>query len=503
MSECATALSAPERDAHGLAADERSSALRDAVIAGPGGPVGLDPAVCDGLMSVVADGRAIGPGLQAAGHVDRRCRVFTGVVTVATILGLCLFRGESYDLVIARVVAAVPRTRVEGNPSGQALSAARGRLADDAMPAVFDRQAASMPTPGPECFAFDLLVTAFDGTVFDLASTGEIAAVYAVPSGGRFPQARMVALVVCGSRWILAAKVGSSAVSEQALVDQMADRLAPGTLNLADRNFFSMARWVRFADTGAHLAWRVKNGVKSLPARIIAVLPDGSCLVRLRESNAMLARRRAKTGDRSAARLPDTVARLVEFTLTVTDEAGRARTSRFRVLTTLLDHQAYPAEQVAAIYGERWQVEVIYARVKVALRGAGTRLRAQTPTLAFQEIWGLLIVYNALVALAIAAAVDLGVDPDEISFAAVLALTRSSIASDTPCPNCGCRPSQVRDQAATLIAAIGAQPRNRTTRQRTSPRTKKQRQTEHTRDVTYEINIVLPNLPKVDETPCL
>ena len=85
----------------------------------------------------------------------------------------------------------------------------------------------------------------------------------------------------------------------------------------------------------------------------------------------------------------------------------------------------------------------------------------------------------------------------------MLALTRSSIASDTPCPNCGRRPSQVHDQAATLITAIGAQPRNRTTRQRTSPRTKKQRQTEHTRDVTYEINIVMPNLPKVDETPCL
>jgi hypothetical protein len=83
-------------------------------------------------------------------------------------------------------------------------------------------------------------------------------------------------------------------LSEQHLVDQLADMLLPGTLNLADRNFFSMARWVRFTATGAHLAWRVKNGAKSVPARIMRVLPDGSATVRLRESDAMLTARRAK-----------------------------------------------------------------------------------------------------------------------------------------------------------------------------------------------------------------
>lgn len=99
--------------------------------------------------------------------------------------------------------------------------------------------------------------------------------------------------------------------------------------------------------------------------------------------------------------------------------AGCARTTRFQILTTLLDHEHYPAEQIAATYAQRWQVEVIYLRVKTTLRGPGTRLRGQTPTLAVQEIWGLLIVYNALVRLAVAAAVAVQVDPDEINFTAV------------------------------------------------------------------------------------
>ena len=283
MSECATSSSTREIDLERLVGElgEDRSALRDAVVAGPGAPMGIDPAILGGVLRAVADEDVIGAGLVAVGHVDRRRRVLTGLVTVVTVLGLCLFRQENYDLVIGRVLAGVPRVLVEGRPSGPALSKARGRLPDDAMRVVFEHAAARMPEPGSECYAFGLLVTAFDGTVVDLAATGAMGAVFATPRGGRFPQARVVTLAVCGLRWVLAARLGSSGVSEQALVDAMADSLTPGTLNLCDRNFFSMDRWVRFSDTGAHLAWRVKNGVKSLPAAIVAVLPDGSARVRL------------------------------------------------------------------------------------------------------------------------------------------------------------------------------------------------------------------------------
>lgn len=480
----------------GLLADrgDDESRLRRTVVAGPGGTVEVDDTVLGGVLGSLVDAAVIKAGLGVAGHVDQRSRVLTGVVTVAAVLGLCLFRRENYDLVLARVLTGSRRQVIDGGPpTGQALSIARARLAEGGMRAVFEQAATLMPPAGAGSYAFGLLLTAFDGTVFDLAATADIAARFATPSAGRFPQARLVTLIACGTRWVIAARLGSSALSEQHLVDQLADTLAPGTLNLADRNFFSMARWARFTVTGAHLAWRVKNGAKSLPARIVRVLPDGSAVVRLRESDAMLCARRAKTGDRRLPRLADILARLVEFTLTVTDTRGRVRTSRFRILTTLLDHEAHPAEQIAAVYAERWQAEVVYLRVKATLRGSGTRLRGQTPNLAVQEIWGLLTVYNALVGLAVAAAVVLDVDPDEISFATVLALTRTSTATDPGCLQCGHRPDNPVDD---LITAIAAQPRNRTTRQRSSPRTKAQRRTERTRDVSYTITIVTSNLPK-------
>lgn len=134
-------------------------------------------------------------------------------------------------------------------------------------------------------------------------------------------------------------------------------------------------------------------------------------------------------------------ARLIEFTVTVTvtDRAGRATTSRFRVLTTLLDHEAYPAQQIAALYAERWQAELVYKTIKSTLRGGDRRLRGQSPDLAEQEVWAILTVYNALVAQAVTAAVDLGIDPDEIFFTVVLHATRDHLSAAAPCRACGHR----------------------------------------------------------------
>ncbi len=342
----------PGTAGHRLLADrgDDESRLRRTVIAGPGGSVEVGDTLLGGALVAVADEAVITAGLAAAGHTDRRCRVLTGLVTVTAVLGLCLFRRESYDLVLSRVLPVTPAQVLDGGPpTGQALSTARARLDPNSMRAVFEHAAAVMPAAGAGSYAFGLLLTAFDGTVIDLAATGDIAAAYATPSGGKYPQARLVTLVTCGTRWIIGPPPRTAVhAANKHLVDRLADALQPGTLNLADRNFFSMARWIRFTATGAQLAWRVKNGAKSLPARIIRMLPDGSALVRLRESDSMLSYRRTKAGDKSLARLPDTIARLVEFTLTVTDEAGKTRTTLFRILTTLLDHEQYPAEQIAA-----------------------------------------------------------------------------------------------------------------------------------------------------------
>lgn len=468
--------------------------LREAVLAGPG--VQGQSSGVGSPLAMVATPEAVAAAMRAAGCAEKRRGTLTGAVTTVLVLGLCLYYGQGYAGVIARLWPLLasfnPAVVMCAPVCAVALSQARARLPVAVLRALFETAAAA----GEQVTAtgsgvFDLVVTAADGTVFDLAASEDMTARFATPSGGRFPQARVVTLVACGTRRVLAAQLDSCRVSEQVLWDRLVAGLRPGTLNLADRNFFSMHRWRVAAATGAHLAWRVKNGGTSLPARVIETLPDGSQLVRLRESDSMLTRRRKSIGDPKAARLDDIPARLVEFTVTVTDRAGRTTSSRFRILTTLLDHHACPAKQIAAVYAERWQAELVYKSIKSTLRGGDRRLRGQSPDLAEQEIWAMLTVYNALVDQAVAAAIDLSIDPDEISFTAVLRATRDHLIASASCRACG-----YHGDSTDLRAAITAAPRNRTGRTRTSPRTTKQRRTQHTRDVTYTIAVTESNLPR-------
>jgi Transposase DDE domain/Insertion element 4 transposase N-terminal len=474
----------------------RLSDLREVVLSGPG--VEIDAGLGEQALKVVAGVDSVGAALAGAEPGDVRRRSLTGGVVTVLILGLCLFSGEGYAGVLGRLWPLLgtfnPGLLLSGPVSAVALSQARSRVPVAVMRALFEAGAARVgvePAYGQRIFG--LLVTAVDGTVFDVARTKEMRGRFATPSGGRFPQVRVVTLVACGTRRVLCAVLDSAAVSEQALWDRLVPALGVGTLNLADRNFFSMHRWRTASATGAHLVWRVKNGRTSFSARVLTQLSEGSYLVRLRESDAMLRARRKATGDPKAVRLQDITARMVEFTVTLTDQGGRCSFSRFRVLTTLLDPDLYPAATIAACYAERWQVEIAYKTIKSSLRGPGRRLRGQSPDFAEQEIWGLLAVYNVVVDHAVAAAVDLGIDPDQMSFTHVLRAIRDHLVPVPVCGNCGQRPDR---DPADLKTAITAGPRNQSRPPRASPRTPQDRQTQHTHNVTYSIKISKANLPR-------
>ena len=172
----------------------------------------------------------------------------------------------------------------------------------------------------------------------------ELAAEFGVPEGGKHPQLRVVALLQAGTMRWKAAAIGGYHDGENALADQMEGALGPGQLSLADRLLLH-DRWLRFSP-GAHLLWRVKNAARSVPFRQLRTLKDGSELVLLRESGGMLGKRRRDAGDGTLARLKDTVARLVCFTVLTRTRRGRTKTAAIRVLTTMLDPGAFPAAEI-------------------------------------------------------------------------------------------------------------------------------------------------------------
>jgi len=121
-------------------------------------------------------------------------------------------------------------------------------------------------------------------------------------------------------------------------------------------------------------------------------------------------------------------------------------------------------------------------------------------TLTRQEVWAFLLVHNMVATVAARAAALAGIDPDAISFTAVLGLVRAHLQADTCCPHCGWRPASAGGPLARLLADVIAHPQNRTGRKRTSGRTPAERRTRHTEEATYTITITPSNLPKRDHS---
>jgi Transposase DDE domain len=451
------------------------------------------------LESLMADGAVAAAGSAEHGH--KLERALNAEVTALSLACGALFPVLGYDAVLALVfgLPGVPVRPGTPVPTGPAYSKARERSGEAPARAMFFHDAARTDIPaGRDGTAFGLELTQIDGTTLELFNDPRLAEEFGVPAPGAKPLLRLVGLLHSGTRRWRAAVIGRYLDGENALASGLEEHFGPGQLNLADRGFFSMDRWIRFSATGAHLLWRVKNGAKCVPFKTLKILKDGSELVLLRESSGMRTRRRGNAGDSSLPYLPDTTARLVCFTVLTRTRSGRVKTTQVRLLATLLDPDLHPASELAALYGKRWIIEIAFLHLKRTVRGAGRALRGRSAVLVRQEAWALLLAHNMIAMLAARAASAAGLTPGEITFTAVLSLARAAITADTCCPHCHKRPNSANAPAAHLDAAIASLPPGRADRQRTSGRTAAERRNQTCEPAGYTLTIIPSNLPKTD-----
>jgi hypothetical protein len=372
--------------------------------------------------------------LAECGAVQRRFRVLPSRFGVYFVLGLCLFRGQGYPAVLRQLVHGLEgRLGAAGwaCPSGTALSRLRGRLGAAPFAALLARLAGPLAGAGdPAGLVCGLLAAGWDGTACEVAASAANVAALGRAAGAHYPQVRLVALVACRSRAVLAAAAGPSAgrgSGERALARQLLRALVPGMLVLADRGYYSARLWAEAAATGADLLWRVSRPL-GLP--VLRVLPDGSWLSELpgrgeahRAANRRYYRKtsaRPRRAQRRRPAAPGIPVRVIAFTLVITAGDGTVRTEPCRLITTLLDPAAAPAAELAAAYARRWAVETSFAEVKTYLRGAGTVLRSADPDGVRQELWALLVIYQAIRTVICAAAAGAGLDPAQVSFTTAL-----------------------------------------------------------------------------------
>jgi len=454
------------------------------------------------LESLLADGTIA--AAAGAEHAHKQERALNAEVTALCLVAGALFPALGCDPVLALVfdMPGVPVRAGTPVPAGPAYSKARVRSGEAPARAMFRHDAARTDIPaGQDGTAFGLEITQIDGTTLELFNDPLLAEEFGTPCAGAKPLLRLVGLLHSGTRRWKAAVIGRYLDGENALADRLEPCFGEGQLNLADRGFFSMDRWIRFSGTGAHLLWRVKNGAKSVPFRTLRVLKDGSELVLLHESAGMRARRRTAAGDKTLPFLPDTIARLVCFTVLTRTRGGRVKTTQIRLLATLLDPDLYPAGDLAVLYQKRWLIEIAFLHLKRTVRGARRVLRGRSEELARQEARALLLAHNMIAGLAARAAATSGLTPGEITFTAVLSLARAAVTSDACCPHCGMRPASGNAPLAGLDAAILALPPGRSGRQRTSGRTAAERRKWISEPADYTLTIVPSNLPKTDVSP--
>jgi hypothetical protein len=455
-----------------------------------------------GLLEELLGRDAVGRALAEAPGACRYESALNAKMTLVCVLVGCLFPGDGYDQVLARAFG-IPGLRFWPRPvpTGSALSQARERLGEHALRRLFEIDAeAGDAELGLSALWHGLEVTAIDGTTLELDRDESLASEFGSSSEAGRPLLRIVGHVRTASRRWIAAEAGTYRQGENELADGLLRSFRSGMVNLADRGFPSMERYLAAAASGADLVWRWKNGKGCLPAKTLEALPDGSELVVMRESAGMLSRRRRGARNHAAPRLPDTIARLVTFTVLTRTASGRSKTTRVRVLTTLLDHEEFPAREIAMLYAQRWQIEIAFFHLKATVRGSRRELRGQSPALARQEAWGLLLIHNLAATAVARAAVQSGTEPRLIPFAPALALIRGRVTADACCPHCGLRPVPAKQQVSALIDDIARLPRHRAGRQRTSPRTAAERRTGHTENVSYTIAIEKSNLPEWDIT---
>lgn len=360
--------------------------------------------------------------LEAMRRRERRVRLLPSRVVVYLLVAAGFFPGSGWCGVWDRLVAGLPGD--QSRPSSAAIRQALARVGPTPLKAIFDLLAGPGATVGAGVWFRGLLVCAVDGTHVMVPDDDRVKKVYPKPKSGPngeagYPHARLVALVACGTRHLIGVMFGTTSIGETVWAGGLVKHLHAGMLLLGDRNFPVKALMGQVAATGADFLMRVKTSTTAVKLPVMRRLADGTWI----------------------SRLGDVDVRVIEADITVTTTShsaketdgpdGPAPTVRrqqvYRLVTTLLDPDAYPAEALIRLYHERWEIELVYREFKATMLH-GRVLRSRTPDGLTQEIYALLIGYQILrTAITDATLADPNIDPDRGSFTIALQAARDLV----------------------------------------------------------------------------
>jgi Insertion element 4 transposase N-terminal/Transposase DDE domain len=323
----------------------------------------------------------------------QRRRLLSYPLVIRLAIAMTLMPGSSYCGAAARLagllegIAFVLEWHV---PTETAVTGWRLLIPADVMEDVFWHAAGPLIADGEDPSAVTLAgmtVLAADGTLVNLADTEANRKAFGstgtADGTGPFPQLRIIALTARAGRAVIGAVLGSCRAGEQTLLKRLVKRrpfLFAGRVTCFDRCFPGHGLVAEIRAAGGHIVARA-SATLSLPMDDDGGwLPDGSRLSWLNAPSG-------KKEDRIRIRV-------CEHNAIMPGPGGDEQVSETcTLITTVLDWEAAPADQVRDAYIARWSAsETTFGEDKTTITGAGNRtsgpvLRSGCPRLVVQEAW--------------------------------------------------------------------------------------------------------------------
>lgn len=319
------------------------------------------------------------------------------------VLGMAFFRNKPIAEVARSLNISADGLANEQMLAKSALTQARQRLGSEPMQWLFQHSGQHW---GLERYPQDdwhgLQLFAVDGALFRTPDSSELRAHFG--SGNTmterqtpFPVLRCVALMNVRSHVIVDASISPYRRGEIPLAMPLIHKLPDHSITLLDKGFYSADLLISLASHGTQRHWLIPAR-KGLVSTVIEEYGHGDRLLEMKVSPQA----RAKNPS-----LPEYWrARAVTY-----EVDGKEKT-----VFTSLPAADYTAKDIATLYHERWEIELGFRDIKSSMLDNAIVLRSKTPTLIYQELWGLLLAYNLIRREASQAAVEHKRAPQEISF---------------------------------------------------------------------------------------
>jgi hypothetical protein len=274
-----------------------------------------------------------------------------------------------------------------------------------------------------------------DGSSFSMPDTPELQKEFGQPGAQRpgcgFPVAHILTLFHAGTGFLLQVLAAPLRTHDMDQVAHLHPELRAGDVLIADRGFCSFAHFALLLTRKLHGLFRAhqKSIISFRPGRAYNApdcrqrrngLPTSRWLRRLGVTDQWVEYFKPKVAPvwMSAAEfaaLPDSIT-LRELRYQVVQRGSRTR--QVTLVTTLLDPEQYPAQELADLYGQRWQIETNLRHLQQTMKM--DVLRCETVAGVLKELTMFALVYNLVRTVMHVAAVRQDVPVDRISFADAL-----------------------------------------------------------------------------------